>query len=220
MNINFLKHPSSKLSELYKLRNYQGANPNEAKILFVGKDPNWASNIEDVSIFEAVHEYLSDGIKFWKKYQIHHPFLLPEYKGDGTKYHKAISRLNLKSDLADKISFIELIGFPTTGMSSRNPKQFNEYLLAAENRNHLEQLSELLKSRDKLIFLYWGLIDQLKSLHKSTGLFENFLAIDKTSMTRTDLNKVGNLYFHKHFSMGISPNTLHKISEEIIREVK
>lgn len=217
---NFQKHPSQILINLYKEKNFQGANPFDAKVLFVGRDPNWAINIDELPIFNIVKEYLFDGIAFWKKYNIHHPFLHPEYDGEGRKYHKAISRLNLDNKLADKISFIEIIGFPTTGMSSTNYRQFNEYLLSLENKNHLVELDELFNNPEKLIFLSWGLIDYLKYLNKKTGLFEKFLIIDKKSMIRTDLNKVENIYFHKHFSMGISPETLRKISNEVIQNTK
>lgn len=213
-NNNFQKHPSKLLLDFYKTKNFQGASPFDAKILFVGRDPNWAIDIEESPIFYLVEEYLSDGVKFWKKYGIHHPFLHPKYDGEGKKYHKAISRLNLQSEIANKISFIEIVGFPTTGMSSTNYKKFNEYLLSSENKNHLVELDQLLNSK-KLIFLYWGLIDSLKLLNKETGLFSKFANIDKKTMIRTDLNKFGNIYFHKHFSMGISPETLQKISAEI-----
>ncbi len=179
MNTNFQKHPSQKLNDLYKGKSFQGATPFDAKILFVGRDPNWAINIDELPIFNLVEEYLSDGVLFWKKYNIHHPFLHPEYEGEGKKYHKAISRLNFDNNLANKISFIEIIGFPTTGMSSTNQSQFNKFLLSSENKNHLLELNQLLNNSKKLIFLYWGIIDYLKYLNKKTGLFEKFVSIDK-----------------------------------------
>lgn len=100
-------------------------------------------------------------------------------------------------------------------MSSKNYRQFDEYLLSLENRKHLVELDQLLNNSEKLIFLFWGLIDYLKFLNKKTGLFKKFAVIDKKVLVRTDLNKVGNIYLHKHFSMGISPETLKKISEEV-----
>lgn len=219
MNI-FQKHPSKMLIIFYNEKSYQGAHPFEANVLFVGRDPNWAINIEELAIFNLVEEYLSDGISFWKKHSIHHPFLDPSYLGEGKKYHKAISRLNLCNSFADKISFIEIIGFPTTGMSSTNYKLFNEYLLSSENRNHLIELDKLFNETGKLIFLSWGLIDYLKFVNKKTGLFQKFNNVDKNSLIRTDLNKVGNIYFHKHFSMGISTSTLNKMSDEIKQNLK
>ncbi|MFN4764583.1 hypothetical protein ACKGJN_15750 [Gillisia sp. Q332] len=216
MNIsNFKKHPSKSLIELYRLKNFQGANPASAKVLFVGKDPNWAVDIDLSPIFNLVRDYLRDGVEFWEKHEIHHPFLHPKYDGEGKKYHKTISKLNFKSDYADKISFVEIIGFPTTGMSSTNSKQFNEFLLSAENRNHLNELDHLLNDSTKMIFLFWGLINHLKFINKKTGLFKKFANIDKSILVRTDLNKIEHFYFHKHFSMGISSETLRKISIEV-----
>jgi hypothetical protein len=216
---NFQQHPSQSLTELYKLKNFQGANPISAKVLFVGKDPNWAIDIEDSPIFDLVRDYLHDGIEFWKEHNIHHPFLHTKYNGDGKKYHQAISRLNLNSNYAKEISFVEIIGFPTTGMSSKNYKQFNNYLLSPENRNHLIELDQLLNDSSKMIFLFWGLIDYLKFINLKTGLFKKFASIDKNKLVRTDLNKIENVYFHKHFSMGISPETLRKISMEIAENI-
>lgn len=215
MTNSFQKHPSETLISLYRERNFQGANPRHAKILFIGKDPNWAINVEELSIFNLVNEYLTDGVEFWKKYDIHHPFLHPKYSGDGKKYHNAVSRINIKSDLANEISFIELIGFPTTGMSSLNHKRFNEYLLSSDNRKHLLELNELLNDSGKIIFLFWGMINYIKLLNRKTGLFEKFANLDKKTMNKTSLNKFDNLYFHKHFSMGISQETLNKIAIEI-----
>lgn len=214
-NLNFQKHPSKFLIDLYKEKSYQGANPIDAKVIFIGRDPNWAINIDETPIFNLVREYLTDGVKFWEKYDIHHPFLHKDYKGEGKKYHNSISRLNFSKNIARKISFIEIIGFPTTGMSSVNVNKFNEYLLSPENRNHLIELDRLLNNSEKLFFFYWGLIDCFKFLNKKTGLFKSFINIDKKSMIRTDLNKIDNVYFHKHFSMGISPETLQKISIEV-----
>lgn len=211
----FQKHPSSSLIELYKRKNYQGANPFDAKVIFVGKDPNWDIDIEESPIFDLVSDYLSDGIKFWQKHNIHHPFLHAQYGKEGLKYHNAIARLKFDNDLADKISFVEIIGFPTTGDSSKNPTLFYDYLFSLENRSNLNDLDQLFNDDSKLIFLYWGSIDLLKYINKKTGLFDRLKNIDKSKMVRTDLNKIGNIYFHKHFSMGISPETLKKISDEV-----
>ena len=101
-------HPSQSLHQLYQVKNYQGANPEDAKILFVGRDPNWHFDLENMPLFEKVTEYLSDGVGFWKKYSIHHPFLLADYKGDGKEY-----QFRIKANLDEKASYVYT--FKTTG---------------------------------------------------------------------------------------------------------
>lgn len=211
----FEKHPSKLLNELYSKRNYQGANPVNAKIIFVGRDPNWAVDIENKEMFSFISEYLTDGETFWKKYNIHHPFLLPNYKGDGKRYHKIFSKLNVESNVSNKISFVELIGFPTTGMAKTNNKIFLEYLISEQNRNHLIELDNLLNNFEKTIFIAWGLIEDFKFLNRKTGLFRKFAELDKIEMNKSDLNKFENIYIHRHFSDAISNATLEKMEMKL-----
>lgn len=211
----FGRHPSKQLNELYLKKNYQGANPSDAKVLFVGRDPNWAADIETQDMLPYVLEYLTDGIAFWEKNDIHHPFLLPTYRGDGKKYHRNFARLNIDKSLANEISFVELIGFPTTGMAGQNKKVFKEYLFSADNRAHLIQLEKILNDKDKLIFIAWGLIDDFKDIYKKTGLFKRLAEIDKRSMSRWFLNQFENIYIHTHFSDGIGPETIAKMEKKV-----
>ncbi|MDG2431792.1 hypothetical protein [Flavobacterium sp.] len=216
----FEKHPSKLLNELYLKRNYQGANPLDAQILFVGRDPNWAIDVETKEMFNYVSEYLSDGITFWETYNIHHPFLLPNYKGDGKRYHKIFSKLNVESNLASKISFVELIGFPTTGMAKSNNKIFLEYLISAENGKHLIELDKFLSNSEKTIFVAWGLLEDFKFLNIKTGLFRKLAGIDKSKMNINELNQHENIYIHRHFSDAISNATLEKMKTEIKRNIR
>ncbi|HQE34138.1 MAG TPA: hypothetical protein PLO52_09795 [Flavobacterium alvei] len=215
----FEKHPSKLLNELYSKKNYQGANPADAKILFVGRDPNWAFDVESKEMFNYVSDYLTDGVTFWKTHDIHHPFLLPNYKGDGKRYHKIFSKLNVESSLASKISFVELIGFPTTGMAKTNNKFFLNYLISTENRKHLIELDNLLNDFEKKIFVAWGLLEDFKFLNRETGLFQKLANLDKSKMVISDLNQHGNIYIHRHFSDAISNATLEKMKIEIKRNV-
>ncbi|WP_278035477.1 hypothetical protein [Flavobacterium nitratireducens] len=208
----FQKHQSEELNKLYLKKNYQGANPNDAKILFVGRDPNWASDIETMRLFRYISEYLTDGVSFWNKYKIHHPFLLPNYKGDGKRYHKIFSKLNIESSFSNKISFVELIGFPTTGNAKSNNKLFLEYLTSDANRNHLIELDSFLNDIEKIIFIAWGLIDDLKYLNSKTGLFKKIVQMNKSKMSISELNKYENIFIHRHFSDAISNSTLDKMS--------
>ena len=211
----FQKHPSKLLNQLYSKKNYQGANPVNAKILFVGRDPNWAEDVETQEMFNYVLEYLTDGVIFWEKQNIHHPFLLPNYKGDGKRYHKIFSKLNIGSSASSKISFVELIGFPTTGMAKSNKNIFIEYLTSETNKNHLIELDNFLNDKNKIIFIAWGLIDDFKFLNKKTGLFKKFADLDKTTMDINDLNIFENIFIHRHFSDAISNTTLAKMAKEV-----
>ena len=213
-------HPSKLLNDLYSKKNYQGANPFDAKILFVGRDPNWAADIETKEMFNFVTEYLSDGINFWKKQNIHHPFLLPDYKGDGKTYHRNFSKLKVNSNDSSKISFVELIGFPTTGMAKKNNKVFLEYLISVKNRNHLIELDRLLNDLDKTIFIAWGLIEDFKFLNSKTGLFKKLSKLDKSIMDISDLNQFENIFIHKHFSDSISNETIDKMKIKLNQQLK
>lgn len=214
------KHPSQELQNLYRNRNFQGANPNNAKILFVGRDPNWAVDIEDMPVFEKVKEYLIDGVGFWNKYNIHHPFLLQEYKGDDKRYHKIFSKLEIERNHADKISFVELIGIPTTGMSMKNSKRFYDYLLSSSNIAHLNELDKLINDSSKIIFIAWGLIQDFKIINTHTGLFSKFAKFNKDNFSITELNQIENIFIHRHFSDAISNSTINKMSEKLKYHLK
>ena len=107
---------------------YQGANPLSAKHIFVGEDANFEANIETQPIWPWIAEYLEDGPAFWSNHWVHHPFLLPEYAGDGRAYHRWFSHVfcreggaangqvvPLRQSIRDGISFVELLPWPTTG---------------------------------------------------------------------------------------------------------
>ena len=214
-NSGFQIHPSTRLKKLYEKNAHQGANPKEANILFVGRDPNWAIDIEEMPIFNLVTDYLTDGINFWKTHHIHHPFLLPDYKGDGKRYHTIFSKLKLESKFSSQIAFVELIGFPTTGMSKKNNKAFQNFLISELNRKHLIELDNLINNPDKIIFIAWGLIDDFKFIYEKTGLFHKFSKLNKLEMNISDLNQFENIFIHKHFSDSISNQTINKIVEKL-----
>ena len=211
----FGRHPSKKLNALYAIKSYQGANPEDAKVIFVGRDPNWAADIEETDMFVSVVEYLTEGISFWEKHAIHHPFLLCGYKGDGRKYHRSFSRMNLDSSVASKISFVELIGFPTTGMAGSNSTLFKQYLFSDANRENLRLLDKVLNDPNKIIFIAWGLTANFKAIYNKTGLLRRFAEIDKRGMNRKKLNKVENVYIHPHFSDSIYNATLAEMEKKV-----
>ena len=121
----YVRHPSLELQKLFASRPYQGADPSLAKFLFVGLDANYDANIDRTRIFERVREYHEDGPNFWRRHGVHHPFLLPDYKGDGRFYHRSFARTGFSSVNAGGVSFVEIIDVPTTGRSDIEPYDLN-----------------------------------------------------------------------------------------------
>ena len=122
---------------------YQGQDPTIASVIFVGLDANYAPELFDAGDFsKRVIEYHEDGVAFWQRHGVHHPFLLSEYPLPGTQggrpYHRKFSNMGLTSDFAPKISFVELLDVPTTG--STEDKRFWELF----NLEHAKKLDGLL----------------------------------------------------------------------------
>lgn len=113
----YFPHPSQTLTAAFSERPYQGAVPREASFLFIGLDANYDPEIECSPIFDRVVEYHHDGIGFWQRHGVHHPFLLPEYRGDGRRYHLTFSKLGFRPAHAPLVSFAELLHLPTVGRS-------------------------------------------------------------------------------------------------------
>jgi hypothetical protein len=80
-----------------------------------------------------VLEYHADGVAFWTQHNVHHPFLLPEYRGDGQFYHQSFSKIGFTPSQANQVSFIELLHVPTVGRSRLTVDDLD--------RAHLESLS-------------------------------------------------------------------------------
>ena len=87
-------HPSEKLIQAFRQKPYQGCCPTQAEFLFIGLDANYATNVEEQKIFSKIIEYHEDAISFWQKYNLHHPFLLDGYKGDGENIIKNFQKLD------------------------------------------------------------------------------------------------------------------------------
>jgi len=208
-------HPSPELHLFYKRGAHQGASPENASVLFVGRDPNWAIDIASMPIFADVGQYLSDGPRFWQARGVHHAFMLPGYKGDGKRYHSIFAALKLGSRYAEHISFVELIGFPTTGMAGRDRRGYAKLLLGAENRDHLTRLQQWLSDNSKMVFISLGLLDDFKRVNEHTGMFGDLASIDKKAIQKEKLNQHGHYFIHNHFSSWINKSTMESIAESI-----
>jgi len=130
-------HPNAALNRAFAARPFQGAEPETAKYLFVGLDANYSPTIEQNAVFDRVLDYLADGVAFWKAHGVHHPFVLPEYRGDGQKYHRTFATIGFRPEHADHVSFIEMLHVPTAGRSNLTIDDLD--------RVHLLQLNEAIE---------------------------------------------------------------------------
>lgn len=126
----FTQHPSPELNDWFAAKPYQGVAPEKAAFLFIGLDANYAEGIDNSPVFPKLREYHTDGAAFWRRYGVHHPFLLPEYAGDGRFYHQSFARIGFGPQHAELVSFLELMPLPTVGRSKLTPTDLSDSHLA------------------------------------------------------------------------------------------
>ncbi len=107
---------SNKIKSAYELQHYQGVSPESAKYIFWGTDANFDS-ILGVKEQELVIEYLEDGPSFWRRYKVHHPFLVEGYKfRAGRRYHRRFQALGFTPEYSSLISFVDVCGYSENAM--------------------------------------------------------------------------------------------------------
>ena len=132
-------HPSETLRRIFASRPFQGIEPEQASFVFVGLDANYGPNIESSPIFHELLDYLSDGVGFWRRSGVHHPFLLPAYgNADGARYHRSFASIGFRREHAHLVSFVELLHLPTYGR--------NALEVADLDKTHLRRLDALVQS--------------------------------------------------------------------------
>ena len=187
----FQPHPSSILNEHFHRKPYQGAHPEEARFLFIGLDANYATDVEGSTIFPKLLQYHEDGPKFWRTNGIHHPFLLPEYKGDGRRYHRTFAKIGFQPKHADLVSFTELLHRPTVGRSS---------LVAADlDHTHLKAIRRaLFEGKAQFTFVSAG----VQRLMTESGLFPELSSVQRSFGALRVLHEGDDraVFLHLHFS--------------------
>ncbi|WP_235985111.1 hypothetical protein [Acinetobacter baretiae] len=187
----YAPHPNKQLHQVFSEKPYQGCCPIAAEFLFIGLDANYASDIENQLIFPKLIEYHQDAVLFWKRYGLHHPFLLDSYKGSGRKYHKEFAKIGISAKYADKISFIEVLHVPTTGR--------NVLTLADLNDHHLDYIKQAIFSQQKkAVFMS----DTVFRLLKKTTMFAwlNDAVVVTSSVLKVFHQPFPMIYKHLHFS--------------------
>ena len=189
----YFRHPSPALNQLFALRPFQGTAPEEAQFIFLGLDANFDQEIEENPVFSKVLEYLQDGVGFWRKYGVHHPFLLPEYRGDGRFYHKTFSRIGFTSSHAAKVCFIELLHIPTIGRSALTSTDLD--------RVHLRRIGNaILEGEAQCIFVPAG----VARLMRASGEFPWMPRTPKADVTPLSIwlrEERKTVFSHLHFSV-------------------
>jgi hypothetical protein len=160
---------------IFKDKPYQGQNPEKAKILFVGRDANYPDDLCNHPFFERVKEYHRDGVAFWEKYKVHHPFLCNDFpfprNAGGRPYHNNFTKLGLDWTYAQYISFIELRELPTRGVTGSIPKSVFISSLTLSNMQRLDRW--ISQSGRKLVFLPKTIRkDMLKFRKDDSSLFQ------------------------------------------------
>ena len=186
-------HPSVALNRVFAARPFQGAEPERATYLFVGLDANYSPLIEQNAVFGRVLDYLDDGVAFWKLHGVHHPFLLPEYRGDGRKYHKTFSAIGFRSEHADQVSFVEMLHVPTVGRSNLT--------IGDLDKDHLARLRAAIEHGDaRYIFVPEG----VARLMRESSMFEWMPKLPSDTGGALKIwRKTGSktIYWHYHFSV-------------------
>lgn len=164
-------HPSAELTRLFSAKPYQGADPSNAKILILGNDANYSPEISTYSFFQNIIEYHTDGVKFWEKTGVHHPFLLQEYPFDrrkgGVRYHQNFAKMGFGRKHASDFSFVELLNVPTIGNTGSDIQLFYD-LLDSDHLDWLEQL--ILGSSKHFVLVNQTLVRSIGKISKRLGV--------------------------------------------------
>lgn len=205
----FHPHPSSALNEHFRRRPYQGADPKHARFLFIGLDANYAADVEQSLLFPRLLQYHEDGPKFWRTAGVHHPFLLPQYKGDGRRYHLTFAKIGFQPKHANLVSFTELLDRPTVGRS---------VLIAEDLDNvHLRQIRRwIFEGSAQFTFVSAG----VQRLMTSSDLFPELSMVRRTFGALRVLYEGDDraVFMHLHFSnYGKFEQQLQSEAKEIAR---
>ena len=171
--MDFQKHTSLEMVELFNKKPFQGQTPEKAKIIFLSSDANYSPEISDHPFFDYILEYQQDGIAFWKKYGVHHPFLHPAYPFNkntgGVPFHRNFSKIGLGPEHAEHVCFLELLDIPTIGNKSQNKERFYNFA----SRSHLEYIERLMLSGgNKLFFVSGGVLRDMMIVKKQFPIFD------------------------------------------------
>lgn len=218
--VSYKKHDSETLRKLYKGKPYQGQRPDLAKVLIIGQDANYPETSE--KLLETIKEYHADGVAFWEKHDVHHPFLLSEFSSEvgGIRYHKQFRKLALDKRCAKYISFVELLDEATHGNTGKGKlTDFTDKI----SHSHIAKLeSWMINSGDKLIFIPRMVMSTyLGKVFSKTRKLDWLIKCDKPMELDEPVllwNQEGiSIYKYNHFSGAVSDRHIDCMSAIIKR---
>ncbi len=214
--MDFQKHTSTEMVELFNSKPFQGQSPEKASVVFLSSDANYSPDISNHKFFKHILEYQKDGIAFWKKYGCHHPFLLSNYpfnkNADGVPFHRNFKKIGLGSEHAEHISFLELLDIPTVGNKSENKKLFYD-LISLPHLEYIERL--MLGGGNKLFLVSNGVLRDIVKIKKIYPVFKwlDFELNQKEQYSKAIKgNKIKEIY---HFSSTQIHGQLSEISSTV-----
>lgn len=203
-------HPSETLRRLFVARLFQGADPERATFLFVGLDANFSPEVERSAIFPQLLDYLADGVAFWQRTGVHHPFLLAAYSNrDGAKYHRTFATIGFRKEHAPLVSFVELLHVPTFGRSAIDVSDLDA--------GHLQWLDRAIRAGSARFVFVPGTVARL--MRRSAS----FLWLPATACGRAGALQVWHrtattsVFCHYHFS---TYGHQEKVKREQIAEIR
>ncbi|WP_157976685.1 hypothetical protein [Parahaliea mediterranea] len=212
------RHGSTVLNEIFALQQipHQGQEPRKAQVVFFGLDANYSPEISKYPDFMAkISEYHEDGVGFWKKYGVHHPFLLDSYplkkNTGGVPYHRKFTWLGLDKAYAEKVTFIEILPFPTTGRTI--PSKFWS-LFDLDHAKNIDSL--ILSGESRLVILSKSLFSEyMQEARRKHNVFTWL----PTEFCLGEMKRIGKtlIYGAPHFS---STNYKKSVFESLGTEVR
>ncbi len=149
-----------------------------AIFLFVGLDANFDASIDETLPIERRHilsgevfDYLDNCRDWLDRVEVHHPFRLPRFHGDGRRYHDTIAEMGFTSRNASLVSFVELLKIPTTGRSN--------LILTDLNLDYLSDLNNIFVNGEaRYIFVSGKVTKLMRQSNRFPPLLPNPLAIN------------------------------------------
>ena len=190
----YLPHPNAELTARFREKPYQGAAPESARFLFLGLDANYSADLGEQDVFGNVLAYHEDGVAFWRRHGVHHPFLLQGYRGGGRHYHRSFARIGFLPEHAPEISFAELLHVPTVGR--------NRLVLGDLDSGHLERLDRAIHAGcGRHVFVPAGVARLMRASGQFSWLPERPMGQSADLGVLHETASGNRVYAHLHFSV-------------------